>query len=448
MRTPGSMGDVLHPLCRPTMAARAPTLPESPYVPGELLEQMFSWQALGRSQGRCNIDPAAYPSAVQAAPRLPQAAADHSRTQTHTGRQGAANAGTVEGAEPGVSAAGPSTTQQAAPNSDAAAGAGTPRRVELSSGSPDRATAPAAARTAASLSPTEPHDQFADDDINSPYAPIINIALADVLNDLWTTAAQVITNQYCRESDDFVLLPPPPTTAKAAAELQAQVDQLLQQGCLFEALPWQCQLAMYCIWAPRLGPKHTAALQAMYSVIEILWQYNRFHLVNHVYLWMLPHAAKEWGLGHPQTWQLVQWGAYATADMKEPNAYVLFIRGVYHVARHLPGGLGWGTAAVVPVRDEEAYRKHVALQDRAEGLLPSENASESQLALQMLRRCVTYYESVGPHWLCSVRKYRVKRLLWSVTPPVEHPLQAIAELRRAASKELGPQHKMSMELTL
>ncbi len=124
---------------------------------------------------------------------------------------------------------------------------------------------------------------------------------------------------------------------------------------------------------------------------------------------------------------------------------------VFNVAKHIHGGLGWGTAVVAPVPDEEAYLKHAVLHGKAEQLLADEGEASAALAKQMLTRCLAYYESVTPHWICSQRKSRCLQQLGQAECRLPKGLAA-AEARfhagmRAAQKELGANHEITRRST-
>ncbi len=73
-----------------------------------------------------------------------------------------------------------------------------------------------------------------------------------------------------------------------------------------------------------------------------------------------------------------------------------------------------------------------------------------RLAKQMLERCLAYYESVGPHWLCSPRKSRTMQLLGlcvNVLEGSEAAEKVLLEGKRAATRELGPTHRGALQST-
>ncbi len=351
-----------------------------------------------------------------------------------------------------TSSARSSSQQKPHPHTGAAAGSGAPGPTDPSASGADDAVVPAAAPRPSvdSTSPSQP--QFAPDDPDSPFThpkayPALGLAryLAMIQRDL-------LQDQYA-DKYDAVYVPPAPQTPQAAAELQGQIDTLLQAGCLYEALPWQCQLAIYLLRSADKGPEHPDTLHVIYDIMSTLYAQNRCSQVVVMYAWLLPSVAKQLGLGHPITRQLTVWGALALYDSEEAHTVPHLARVVYNVARHLPGGLGWGTAAVAPMPDEQAYHRHVVLQGQGEQVLMAHMATASaggddaqkQLAVQQLQRCVAFYESVGQHWLCTPRLLHTKRLL-QLANPVD-VVKTTAQARREAQRLVGPGHKLTLEIT-
>ncbi len=66
----------------------------------------------------------------------------------------------------------------------------------------------------------------------------------------------------------------------------------------------------------------------------------------------------------------------------------------------------------------------------------------------MIKDVIAYYESVGPHWLCSPRKARAKHLLGACTVKLESAAVAeplLKETKRVCQKELGPTHMSTLQ---
>ncbi len=298
--------------------------------------------------------------------------------------------------------------------------------------------------TAIQTATTQP--QFADDDPDSPYTVLVPTTYCEllvVLDSIMMQGFKALCTQH-----GMWLVPRFPRTKAEAAALQAQIDQLLQDGRRYWALPWQCQLAMYCLWSEAIGTGHADTVQAVWSVISNMTQQGPDMKLHELCTWLLPRAAKLWGLGHPNTRQLVGHAAdlghaAVLTELDEPAAWGPAIKAVYNVAKHLPGGLGWGAAAVAPVPDEETFNMHVALQVTTAMIVLYGKQQQVRQARDDLQRCVAYYESIGPHWLASVCKVRALRQLAACAARLDgdaaaEPMLAIA--KRTAQRELGATH--------
>ncbi len=115
------------------------------------------------------------------------------------------------------------------------------------------------------------------------------------------------------------------------------------------------------------------------------------------------------------------------------------------MAKHLPGGLGWGTAVVAPVPDEDTYNKYAILQRKGQEMLDSR---KYERAKDMLERCLSYYDGFDPHWLISPRKARTRSLLGVTLYYKDRDAQAVEpillEAKKTAQKELGPAHRATL----
>ncbi len=177
-----------------------------------------------------------------------------------------------------------------------------------SSSQPDTSDATAAPTatpaTTSSPQPTSQPQQFADDDPDSPYAIHIHKTKEQMLYIL----DKMMLREFERRYDwaQQIVVPPIPATKKAAAKLQQQVDKLLAAGRAYHAVPWQCQLALYSIYTHGVD-SGDISLRAVYDFMKTVNQSGSHFL--EVEQWLLPRIAKLWGLGHPDTRQLVVWCA-------------------------------------------------------------------------------------------------------------------------------------------
>ncbi len=228
-----------------------------------------------------------------------------------------------------------------------------------------------------------------------------------------------------------------PKSAKSAAEMQAKLDGLLQEGSLHQAYPLLCQMALYRL--DTQGAEDPATLRAIYN---LLVQFNMYTASCPELLeYLLPRAAKQWGIGHADTRKLTVLGAQFLCTSPDPRRHVNLTRTVSNIVRALPGGLGWGAASTAPVPDEDAYNRHAVMMEQA---LQAYKRGERKLAAEMYDRCVKYYRTLGAHWLGSPRKARAaemrarclmlddaETLDWTASEAV------ITEAKRDAIRELG-----------
>ncbi len=317
--------------------------------------------------------------------------------------------------------------------------------LTLSPGVPPRAAAAAGAdapagagRAAGATEPTAAQPQFADDDPDSPYyieSSLPQVVMLDIICELKLTALQ-----HRHWEAAYVHVPAAPATPEEAAELQIQTDQLVAQGRMLEAFLWQCQIALYAFTV--LGTEHSETVAAVYSLVHNLYQRGR----NNPWFveWVLPRAAKAFGLADPRTRQAVEWGAAILCDCADPREQGVLTRATTNVAKHLPGGLGWGQASLAPV-DEDQYARTCVMQHKASELV--QKKQHHKLARQMFERCLAYYESVGPHWLCSARAARTRHQMGLCVTMLDGFGAVdglLVEAKKAAVRELGPTHRMSL----
>ncbi len=269
----------------------------------------------------------------------------------------------------------------------------------------------------------------------------------------------------CRPHGAWII-PGFPRTASAAAELQAQIDQLVAQGEDLRAFPWLCQMAMYSAYA--LGADHSDTVDAVYRVVQS--QYQRAQYDSNLHAWLVVQADRHWGPSHANTRKVVEQAADILARAADPRDCRVLGHNTAVLAGELPGGLGWALCSLAPL-DEDAYSRHAVMQSKAQGILNAvcskgvlavpcgieESAKrDCQLAKQMLERCITYYESVGPHWLASPRKISCMQSLATCiaclaksSDPVSSEAGAslLFEAKRIAKWELGAKHMETLRCT-
>ncbi len=238
------------------------------------------------------------------------------------------------------------------------------------------------------------------------------------------------------------LLPPFPRSAFDAATLQGQIEQMVLQGHAFDAFPWQCQYALYCVWSQSAGFEHADTVEALFSVTSSLWQ-RRQQAPHELLAWLLPRAARQYGLGHENTRQLLAQAADCMSLIRNPRDCEALSHVAHKLAQHVPGGLGWGTAAVTQLPVVE-YGKWECQQHEAEEMV-SEGYNHGPPA--SLQSCLELYEPHGPHWVYSQR--RVRALQQIATCAAREHGEAAAEpylrkAKRIAEQELGPTHQASL----
>ncbi len=233
-----------------------------------------------------------------------------------------------------------------------------------------------------------------------------------------STFGQSLAGMPDREAR-LAALPAYPETAAERAVTREHLARLTELGLTQAALPMLCQEAAYGL--AELGPDHPDTLKAMYAVVGVCYQ--RGDIQPALYVWLIPRAARQWGVGHADTRSVVEQVAtclvLANSAALEHSTEVAMA-----AAQQLPGGLGWGSTVVAPVPDEAAYRSHVLLQAEAESL--ARRLSDVPRARAMLDRCVSYFGSLGPHWLATPRKAKCK--LWLARCASKADGEAAAEL--------------------
>ncbi len=71
--------------------------------------------------------------------------------------------------------------------------------------------------------------------------------------------------------------------------------------------------------------------------------------------------------------------------------------------------------------------------------------------MAMLQRCVSFYDSMGPHWLASPRKAMCKRHIGHCIGALEgYPAaeRYMCEVKRVAQRELGRDHDIAQIIQL
>lgn len=220
------------------------------------------------------------------------------------------------------------------------------------------------------------------------------------------------------------------------------LQQLEAEGRMYEAWPLQCR------WATNLllnRPDHPDTLKAVFALADNMFE--RGKIVEDVYSWLVPRAALQWGLDHPDTRKLVQQAAYVVYRSPNPREHMTFVRIVTEVAGLLPGGLGWGVAQVTPLPDVAAYNKHAALLAKANAHL---GQGQLRQAKDILVKCKDFFGRLGPHWLGLPLKVGTITLLGMCLCNLGQGDEGIAMLiegKRVAQKELGVTHKATVDIT-
>ncbi len=313
-------------------------------------------------------------------------------------------------------------------------------------------TATPAAATAADPQPaatvtpatTQQQPQFADDDPDSPY--YIDRSLDETFMPHMIDCIMVQEFQSIFFKSHYVRIPAAPATAADAAQLQAQIDQSLSEGRLHETLPWQCMVALY-EFTQHGSSDQRSTLQAVHGLVTTQLRCGAF--LPELMLWLLPRLAKEQGLGHADTRELMLHAVMFLYDHPTSiDRQSAMARAVTNVARHIPGRLGWGTAVVAPVADMGAYDRHTTMQEQAHGLFC---AKQYKMAKDTAERCVTYYGSMGQHWLACARKASCTLTLANSVSELKDTAGAEKILmngQKTARLELGAKHPMTLKLVM
>ncbi len=224
--------------------------------------------------------------------------------------------------------------------------------------------------------------------------------------------------------------------------------QYTNAGEYYKALPLWCDLAgLACISA---GKENKLTVEAAYQVI--LTCAEKGEAFDAGIKWVLPRVVAVKGIGHPMRRSLIEHAALALCESPDPRLHTELTRMVTELAQQLPGGLGWGSTVVAPVPDEEAYHRHVMLQNRPTALLaePDASAAVAKLAQAMYERCVAYFDTLGAHWLANVRKVFCLCALANDVLNTEGAAAALPyaiKAKRTGQRELGPNHCATLEAT-
>ncbi len=250
--------------------------------------------------------------------------------------------------------------------------------------------------------------------------------------------------QYLREGPAYgedLLVGWLPRTTREVKKLQQAIDDLLQEGELFAAFPFQCRKAVHGLWT---RPKHANTLRAVVTVLDALLQRNVFSGIAILH-WVLLGAQRLWGMDSPDTQRLVRRAAGVLSETVNTRNFESYNQLVPELVQQLPGGLGWGSTVVAPVTDTEAYRRHEFMYAKA---LDIYEQGHYKLAKDMFQRCVAYYETLGQHWLGKTRALVCLRSINQCVRRLEGPAAAeplMHAARRRTQKELGPHHRITIE---
>ncbi len=232
-------------------------------------------------------------------------------------------------------------------------------------------------------------------------------------------------------------------TDTQAAAMRAEAERLTQEGEIHKAQRKVCEVALYSL-ATR-GPEHPESVRAVYKVVQSMDQTDKLNAG--ILGWLLPRTVEQHGVAHPDTRWLVVQAAMHLGVSSDPRLHTRLSRLTMDIARRLPGGLGWGTAVLAPVPDEEAYTRHAIMQQEAYELFEQ---GHYKLAVDLMKRCVAYFEPLGPHWLGSQRLARCHFLLGPAILEVEGAAASELSLRdgkKRMQRELGMTHPETLNVT-
>ncbi len=296
---------------------------------------------------------------VQPAPvDSPAGAAASAQTAgaTRQGGAGSASASTSAAAAAGTATTGSSASQQPpqaptsetsastsgatdtpaasdTPTTPATAAAAEPTPAPTAAATP---TAGAATATAAATTTQASQPHFADDDPDSPFH------VSDIpVEVVWSCIDDVMRKvlQCHHWESDWIVIPAIPMDGLAAMKLERQVQQLLREGKTLEATTWQCQMALFAVVHL---PDQKIACRLLWELVQLL---GKLGIASNPMLeWLVPRAAKKWGLRHPDTRQLAWHAAQALYETEDPRPYGKLTQAVYNLARARPGGLGCNRA--------------------------------------------------------------------------------------------------------
>ncbi len=227
------------------------------------------------------------------------------------------------------------------------------------------------------------------------------------------------------------------------AQLRKSIAWLRQAGLTHAALPLLCKEATFVL--AEQGPDHPDTLGVMYDIVGMCYRMGEIQPA--LYEWVIPRAARQWGVGHADTRSLIVQVANCLILTDTPAMYTDSAEVATAAAQQLPGGLGWGSTVVAPVQDAEAYNSHALLQREAEGLIKPAG-KDLPRAKEMLENCAAYFGSLGLHWLATPRKARCKAWLAQCASFMDGYAAAeslFVEAKQAAHRELGPKHWVTLE---
>ncbi len=314
------------------------------------------------------------------------AGAEHS-TPANTPATAAAVSSTAEGAGPqhaNVPAAAPEAAADTRAHAPAAAGGGAAR------------IAAAASCTVAATQPQLAADSDPDNDPNSPFYTLHGPTQAQVE----AVLAKLVRDKLSAIKWDglYLIIPPAPYTKAQWIELRIQIQQLDDRT--YEAVPWLCQLVLSGLWLPSHGAGHPETIWALCRVIDLMREQNEY--CTQLYEFLIPRAARLWGLKHEYTGQLARVAAQALCSTGGPGAYPGITRALTQLVMHIPGVLGWPRARVSPLDDQHAFHRRAEMQARAAALLQQGKAAAAR---PLFEQCSEYYGLLGSHWLSRPANY-------------------------------------------